>query len=398
MAIKVIRVLHEQSELNQFGINDNINVLLSEVPQNVKEAFYIYRLNPDVDIPEVGDKYYKNLQLIDSQMKVDYDFSIANEAQGQTLKINPKDPLMPGQRYAIIVTSDIRKSGDVQTGKLSSLGPADIVCGTKKPIDGVNFSDYKLKFLQDSVLTKKSNLITAQVIRVDTISGVAQAPVPLTTVKKDIYNDTLIYSDDYIYINALSPAIPFLATEEFLVTVNGYKVEQQTRIIAVVTASKSIHVNKPPVPSGRLTIGEFNEFYDALARQEAANSGGTVPDEPVVIQKNAVKFEYRPPKKLRFTIDKPLSKDSLKYQDGVDGSGNPVYKYKKCVNFNFDYAFGNYLLHDMGLYFENPYMIIQDIFQNVIEFELLPLDTTSLQYTGQQLIEITPRYHLLMRV
>ena len=141
MAIKVIRVLHEQSELNQFGINDNINVLLSEVPQNVKESFYIYRLNPDVDIPEVGDKYYKNLQLVDSQMKIDYDFSVSNEAQGQTLKLNPKDPLMPGQRYALIVTSDIRKQGDIQQGKTTQLGPADIICGTKKPIAGVDFSD-----------------------------------------------------------------------------------------------------------------------------------------------------------------------------------------------------------------------------------------------------------------
>jgi hypothetical protein len=48
-------------------------------------------------------------------MKIDYDFSVSNEAQGQgqTLKLNPKDPLMPGQRYALIVTSDIRKQGDI---------------------------------------------------------------------------------------------------------------------------------------------------------------------------------------------------------------------------------------------------------------------------------------------
>ena len=141
-----------------------------------------------------------------------------------------------------------------------------------------------------------------------------------------------------------------------------------------------MHVNKPAVPSGRLTISEFTQFYEALARQEAS-TGGTLPDEPVVIQKNAVKFEYRPPKKLRFTVDKALNKDSLKYQSGTDANGNPVYKYKKCVNFNFDYAFGNYLLHDMGLYFENQYMIIQDIFANVIEFEILPLDQTSQVYT-----------------
>lgn len=396
MAIKVIRVLHEQSELNQFGINDNINVLLSEVPQNVKESFYIYRLNPDVDIPEVGDKYYKNLQLVDSQMKIDYDFSVSNEAQGQTLKLNPKDPLMPGQRYALIVTSDIRKQGDIQQGKTTQLGPADIICGTKKPIAGVDFSDYQVKFVADSVLTKKSNLITASVIRTDTISGVASAPVPLKTVKKDIFSDTLIYSDDYIYINALQPAIPFLNTEEFLITVNGYQVEQQTKIIAVITANKSVQVTKPPVPSGRLTISEFNEFYDALARQQAG--GTTDPDQPITIQKNAVKFEYRPPKKLRFTVDKYLDKNSLRYQDSVDAGGNPIYKYKKCVNFNFDYAFGNYLLRDMGLYFENPYMIIQDVFANVIEFELLPLDVTNPAYTAAQLIEITPRYHLLMKV
>ena len=397
MAIKVIRVLHEQSELNQFGINDNINVLLSEVPQNVKESFYIYRLNPDADVPEVGDKFYKNLQLVDQNMKVDYDFVVQDEAQGQTLKLNPKDPLMPGQKYAVIVTSDIRKRGDVVSGKLNQLGPGDIQCQTKLPIPGVDFSDYKVKFVSDSVITKKQNLITAQIIRIDTVGGVQQPPVPLTTVKKDIYNDSVIYSDDYILINQLQPAMPFLNTEEFLVTVSGYIVEQQTKIIAVLTANKSVHVNKPAVPSGRLTISEFTQFYEALARQEAS-TGGTLPDEPVVIQKNAVKFEYRPPKKLRFTVDKALNKDSLKYQSGTDANGNPVYKYKKCVNFNFDYAFGNYLLHDMGLYFENQYMIIQDIFANVIEFEILPLDQTSQVYTDQQLIEIKPRYHLLMRV
>ena len=398
MAIKVIRVLHEQSELNQFGINDNINVLLSEVPQNVKEAFYIYRLNPDVDIPEVGDKYYKNLQLIDSNMKIEYDFTVSNEAQGLTLKLNPKDPLMPGQKYAVIVTQDIRQHGDISYGKTTSLGPADIICGTKKPIAGVDQQVYQVKFVADQVLTKKSNLITASIIRTDTISGAAQPAVPLKTVKKDIFGDTLIYSDDYIYINAMQPAIPCLNTEEFSVLVTGYKIEQKTQIIAVLTANKSVSVTKPPVPSGRLTIGEFNEFYDALARQEANSSGTPDPNPPSVIVKNAVKFEYRPPKKLRFTVDKALNKDSLKYQDGVDANGDPVYKYKKCVNFNFDYAFGNYLLHDMGLYFENPYMIIQDIFGRVIEFELLPLDTSSLIYTSSQLIEVTPRYHLLMRV
>jgi hypothetical protein len=68
-----------------------------------------------------------------------------------------------------------------------------------------------------------------------------------------------------------------------------------------------------------------------------------------------------------------LDKDSLKYQDGTDASGNPIYKYKKCVRFDFDYAFGNYNLDSMGLYPEQKYMIFQDIFGKVIEFEIFPL-------------------------
>ena len=397
MAIKVIRVLHEQSELNQFGINDNINVLLSEVPQNVKEAFYIYRLNPDVDIPEVGDKYYKNLQLIDSNMKIEYDFTVSNEAQGLTLKLNPKDPLMPGQKYAVIVTQDIRQQGDISYGKTTSLGPADIICGTKKPIAGVDQQVYQVKFVADQVLTKKSNLITASIIRTDTISGAAQPAVPLKTVKKDIFGDTLIYSDDYIYINAMQPAIPCLNTEEFSVLVTGYKIEQKTQIIAVLTANKSVSVTKPPVPSGRLTIGEFNEFYDALARQEANNSGTPDPNPPSVIVKNAVKFEYRPPKKLRFTVDKALNKIALNTKMVLMRTEIRYTSIRSVSTLTLTMLWQLPATRH-GLYFENPYMIIQDIFGRVIEFELLPLDTSSLIYTSSQLIEVTPRYHLLMRV
>lgn len=395
MAIKVIRVLHEQSELNSFGLNDNINVLLSEVPSNVKESFYIYRLNPDIEMPESGDKFFANLQIVDTSMVIDYTFEVKTTTNGIELVINPLQPLIPSQKYALIVTSDIRKQGDITSQKTVNLGPAEIVVSTKSSISGVDTQKYTVLFKADQVLTKKSNTVSFSVKRVDTTGGVDAAPVSLFDGKKDIFNDTTLYSDQNVVINALSGAIPFLATESFLVTNTAYSVTQKTQILSVITANKSLQVSKPTVPSGRLTIGDFNKFYEALDRQ--ADSDSTDPTPSTVMQ-NTIKFEYRPPRKIRCTLDVNLDKDSLKYQDGTDASGNPIYKYKKCVRFDFDYAFGNYNLDSMGLYPEQKYMIFQDIFGKVIEFEIFPLLEQSPDYTAASLIEKTSRYHLLMKV
>lgn len=395
MAIKVIRVLHEQSELNSFGINDNINVLLSEVPSNVKNSFYLYRLQPEFEIPEVGDRFTKNLQLIDSNSIIDFQFEIQNTVRGVELVINPTQPLIPAQKYALIVTSDIRKEGSITSGKTVSFGPGDIIVSTKAPLAGVEESEYTLKIMADSVITKKSNLVTATVMRKDKVAGAWGASVPLKTVKKDVFADTLLYSDNEITINVLSGGIPFLKDEEFSIHAVQYTNEQSTKIIAVLTANKSIAVAKPPVPSGRLTIQEFNKFYDALDRQQG---GGTPTPDPTPVQGNAVNMEYRPPNKLIFKVDKFLDKNSVKYIE-KDAGGNDVIKYKKIVQFDFDYAFGNYNLGSMGYYLEGyRYAIFQDVVGKNITFEFKELDVTSDEYTNAILIEANSKYHLLMRV
>jgi hypothetical protein len=46
-------------------------------------------------------------------MVIDYTFEVKTTTNGIELVINPLQPLIPSQKYALIVTSDIRKQGDI---------------------------------------------------------------------------------------------------------------------------------------------------------------------------------------------------------------------------------------------------------------------------------------------
>lgn len=328
-AISVEQVLNTPEELQSFPVEGTVNVLFNGKPDlsNVDDHIYIVRHDDDMDvnlpnladtaIREVGtvdvdryDKIISTVRLVETEVGVSW-----------TASITPTEALIPNASYYLILSKYL-KPDFYLVEKTSSIGPSSVIVET----GGLATSSdtvWVITITSDSLLTQGSNTIGFSVTK----DGSSYE----SGITIDLHKDSYTLSEEVELV--FDKDVPFLTSEEFTITTNAFTALGETLIQDLNTNINSDII--PPsngISSERLNNADIVKFYEdnGWARRTTGDNPSTVSTGEISIKSETHRLDT-------VIIDCGVEIDPSTIIDTI-------------FNIDIDYAFGNYMLDNMGYY------------------------------------------------
>lgn len=351
--IQLITLLNEDAELNAFPVEGSLSIVFTEEPDTefIKDRVFVVRMDQESPTPNVGDVFIRAIgtQIKDTYDVLDYTYSLEETTLGHQLTIDPIEPMLPNSVYFFVVSKDLSPV-HYDITKTTSLGGSTLTA----ELSGIGLGEdavYEVEITETSQLSSGSHIIEYTLYK---------DAVPIdSNVELDIALTNTLELNDTISVE-FNPNVPYLASERFEITLEAFTRLGDTLVQKVFTYIDSEVIQSNDEKSTKLQESDVIQFYETMgwARNIAdpipTGSGST----DVRSTLDAV-FQY--PNKFLITLDEEIDETTL-----VDD----------VFNINITYAFGNYLLPDMGLYNEDQKYVIKYGLENPTTIYLLvELDT-----------------------
>lgn len=325
ISISVIDILNEDHQLESLPVGENLRVLFSEQPDTYRLENYIsiVRISNDQDVPNLGDLFVH--QIIDgsSYDTIECEYIPVSTEIGYGLIVNPEEFLVPNANYYLVIGKGLAPLYHYSVNKTVSTGPSTLVIETNT-----------LGTSEDAVYTitvsSQSNLSNGHDVSFDVSKDGGFAET----------HDLDLKSNPYLDLNntvaaLFDPNIPYMLGETFEVTLQEIVRLPETKIQKFSTLINSDVIENVDETSTRLSQEDILDYYESTEWSAI--------DTPAEVAQEVLDAVFIYPNIIKIKLPTPIEPTSL-----VEGA----------FDIDVSYAFGNYLLPQMGFYKESDKYII----------------------------------------
>lgn len=338
-SLTVIEVLHTEEELSSFPVEGALNISMSGKPDlyNIGENAYIARHDGGFDdqMPNMANRYVRAVGdvSIDRYDIIESEVAIEDMTTSWNLSIRPKQALIPKAAYYIILSKNLVPEY-YTINKTLSLGPASVEMQTPIDSTGIN-ATYELTITTESTLSSGSHIVGFSVLK----DGAAYRLAEIVDILSGPY-----MMDTGIQI-AFSSQAPFMVGETFSITCIEFT-RNTTTLVQEITTFLDDTVIQPSaaIQSSRLQEADVLSFYEQNGwsrRVPGLDEGIGVIGASIDLSRDDA-YSTQHPDTIR--IDTKVDIDPASLVDSV-------------IEASIGYAFGNYMLPDMGLWSNDQYEI-----------------------------------------
>jgi hypothetical protein len=337
MDIRVLDILNSDHELQALPVEEDIQILLSEEPDtfDIESKIFLIRVESDQQLPNLSDAFIRSVgdTYVDNYDTLSYEYTIKPSVSpdGVELVLNPDLPLIPNSNFYLVVSKDLAPMY-YSIDKNVSVGSSKLQLETGSNYIG-EVATYRIVVSQTSNLAGGEHSIGVDLYK-DAVPILTNHVFNIKEDKLDIgpEADTLLVS--------FSAGIPFISGEEWTIVTSEFTRVGTTQVQEISTFLDSVLIEAPEQTSKRLENEDLVKFYE-----DYGWSGRTTDDAVVteVAESNA-EYTFVYPNKLFIKLDKAILPASI-----LDTS----------FNVDISYAFGNYLLPNMGLYNEEDKFVLK---------------------------------------
>ena len=326
--IHVLDILHEEGQLTGLPIGESIDIHISEdIPlDNAHQYIHLVKQARDISTPVPPD--YTLFELTDTTeyQTVEVDIGVAPHPSGPgyILSLTPLALLDTSSDYFVYISKDLGPKSN-SSSKTNSIGPSDI--SVSQVLNGSGTDDtYTLTISTQSDLSNGGHTVGYDLSN--------SAGIIRTNAQADLKDVAVIILSDTFVVD-LDPNIPYMLGESWTITTEAFERLGTNKVLEFSTFYDAEPIENAEETSSRLTQGDIISHYENLSWYEAPESSDPTAFTP--------KYNFVPPNNLYVDFGAELDPTSL-----LDST----------FDLAISYAFGNYLLPQMGMYNEDKKYIL----------------------------------------
>lgn len=328
ISVNVIEILNDSYQLEALPIGESLVVSLSAEVDIDSIDKYIQILNTDSsrDVPNLTGKPF----LIQDEFEyklVPSSYSIEQIGSTYKLTVTPDEMLKPESIFYLAIHKNLPPL-HFSIEKTVSIGPSRI--GHELNTSGISEDAvYTVEITSQSNLANSQHIIGFDILKDAVLVGSYSQNLKETNLFDLNGTDSVVFD----------VSTPYLVGETFEITLQEFTRLGTTLTQKFTTIIENDVIENPVTTSSRLSQSQILEFYEGS--KLSLDNPYTTPEE----LENAlgVTFSFLYPNKIRMSFDKGILISAIT-DDFID--------------IDISYAFGNYLLGDMGMYSEDQKYII----------------------------------------
>ena len=327
-SLRVKEVLNSDEELLAFPIEGTVKIALDNKPDSFLLNKYVYIIRHDgsldTSMPNIGDRFIRAV----GDVSVDkYDVvptsTVVTELDGSwILSSTPDEVLIPNAEYYLVISKNLPPQ-HYTNEKVESLGSSSVEVETEVSGDGED-ATYIIDINTQSALSTGSHLIEFSVLK----NGLSHEASVTLDIRKDRYE-----LSPGVWVK-FDPNVPFLVGERFRIICTAFTRIGETLLQPLATnISSNIVQPSAEIQSKRAGEADILKFY------EDNGWASRVPEEAPgsSIETLPLSYEFIYPNTI--IVDAGVAIDMTTLTPDK-------------FNISIGYAFGNYMLTNMGLFDE----------------------------------------------
>lgn len=335
-SLSVIQVLNSEEELQAFPVEGVFRISFDNKPDLylLNKHAYIMRHDGEFDdeMPNLGDSFIRAVGdvNVDRYDVVETENTIIENDGTWILELRPLEALIPNASYYAIMSENLAPQ-HCTVEKVSSYGSSNISLETSIDSSGIT-ATYIIDITTQSVLSTGSHVIGFSILK----DGLTFRPSEVFDIKTGSY---MLESGLEI---SFDPNVPFLIGERFRIICTAFTRLEKTLVQALSTFLDSTVIQ----PSAEIQSTRADEA-DILKFYEDNGWSRRVPDDiPATATTQDAAYQFIYPNII--IIDTGVDIDLSTLEDAI-------------FNVEVGYAFGNYMLPNMGLSGDEQYEIVYSL-------------------------------------
>lgn len=334
-SLEVIQVLNSEEELAAFPVEGAFRVSFNSKPDSYLLNEYAYLIRHDGEVFEetlnLGNRYVRTTgdTIVDRYDVVAANNSVIEDNGVWVLEMRPREALVPNASYYAILSKHLAPQ-HYTLEKVNSFGSSNVSVETETVGEGID-ATFIIEITSQSVLSTGSHIVGFSVLK----DGLMDRPSETLDIKIDKYE--LVPG----ILIAFNPDVPFLVGERFRIVCTAFTRLEYTKIQSITTFIDSDVIQpSDEIQSKRIEESDMLKFYEengwASRVPEEDSSGNSLDGTTPLL------YEYRYPDTIIIDCGAPVELTTL--TDDI-------------FNIDIDYAFGNYMLPNMGLSNDEQYTV-----------------------------------------